>query len=432
MTALYDLTATEIVNRIRERELTAAELTQALLDRIAQLEPKVEAWATLDADGALAQAAERDQAAAAGQIGPLQGVPVGIKDIIDVAGLPTIAGFAPFAETIAAADAAVVARLRAAGAIILGKLHTTQFAHGDPAPTRNPWDAERTPGGSSSGSGAAVAARMAPLALGTQTAGSVLRPAAYCGVVGFKPSYNWVSREGVLPLAWSLDHIGLFGRTVGDVALLHDATLGVTEPPADDAAPRIALLTEFLDRAQPAVRDHVADVAERLRAAGATVTEQTLPVDLDLLLAVHHTIMQSEVAAVHAASLAEDPEPYGPNIRREIEAGQLIPAVYRLQAQRLRRQIAGAVDAALAEVDAVLLPTAANLPPDRRTTGDRTFQAPWSLLGTPALTLPTGLSPEGLPIGSQFVARRGQDRALVAVAAWCEQRLGTLQPPELV
>src|SRR5690606_31775628 len=178
MTALYDLTATEIVRRVRARELSAVDLVTALLERIARLEPEIEAWATLGADEALAEAAERDRAAEASQIGPLHGVPIGVKDIIDVAGMPTVAGFAPYRDRRADQDAHVVARLRAAGAIILGKVHTTQFAHADPAPTKNPWNAARTPGGSSAGSAAAVAARMVPLALGTQPAGSAVLPAA--------------------------------------------------------------------------------------------------------------------------------------------------------------------------------------------------------------------------------------------------------------
>ncbi|MBX5445962.1 amidase [Sphaerobacter sp.] len=433
MTALYELTATEIVRRVRARELSAVDLVTALLERIARLEPEIEAWATLGADEALAEAAERDRAAESGQIGPLHGVPVGVKDIIDVAGMPTAAGFAPYRDRRADQDAHVVARLRAAGAIILGKVHTTQFAHADPAPTKNPWNAARTPGGSSAGSAAAVAAQMIPLALGTQTAGSVVRPAAYCGTVGFKPSYNWTSRDGVIPLAWSLDHVGLLARTVEDVALAYDALAGTQTDLAArrDTPPRLVLLTEFLERAEPDVRDHLLDVAERLRAAGATVVEGALPVDLDLCLAVHRVIMQAEVAAVHAEQCARHPDDYGKFLRQEIEVGQLIPAAYLLTAARLRRRIARAVDAALGEVDGYLLPSVSNAAPRRNTTGDRTFQAVWSLLGTPAITLPTGLNGDGLPIGTQLVARRGQDVALLALAAWCAQMLGTIAPPDL-
>lgn len=433
MTALYNLTATEIVRRVRARELSAVDLVTELLERIERLEPEIEAWATLGADEALAEAAERDRAAASDQIGPLHGVPIGVKDIIDVAGMPTAAGFAPYRDRRADQDAHVVTRLRAAGAIILGKVHTTQFAHADPAPTKNPWNAARTPGGSSAGSAAAVAARMIPLALGTQTAGSVVRPAAYCGTVGFKPSYNWTSREGVLPLAWSLDHVGLLARTVEDVALAYDVIAGTQTDLAArrDTPPRLVLLTEFLERAEPDVREHLLEVAERLRAAGATVEEGSLPVDLDLWLAVHHVIMQAEVAAVHAEQCARHPDDYGKLLRQAIEVGQLIPAAYLLTAARLRRRISRAVDAALAEVDGYLLPSVSNAAPRRNTTGDRTFQAPWSLVGTPAITLPTGLNGDGLPLGTQLVARRGQDAALLAIAAWCAQTLGTIAPPDL-
>ncbi|HET7038039.1 MAG TPA: amidase [Thermomicrobiaceae bacterium] len=430
MSAPWELTAGEIVAGCRAGELRAAEVVESFLDRSARLEPAIAAWATLDPAGALAEARALDAAAARGDLRPLQGIPFGVKDIIDVRGLPTEAGFAPYAGRRAARDAAIVAQLRALGAIPLGKTHTTQFANGDPAPTFNPFNREHTPGGSSAGSGAAVAARMTPAALGTQTAGSVLRPAAYNGVTGFKPTFNWFSRAGVLPLAWSLDHLGLLVRTSVDAALLYHA-LAESVPESAPAAPRIGLVTDFLERSQPAVAAQLEAAAGRLRDAGARVEPVRLPVELDLLLAVHAVIMSAEVAAVHAEALNAHPDDYGPWIRAEIEAGQLIPAAYDIKARRLRRRLGAVMDRFLAGFDALLLPTASNTPPGRESTGDRTCQAPWSLLGTPAISLPTALSPDRLPIGSQLVARRGADSALLALAGWVESVLGLIPLPEL-
>ena len=222
-----DLGVAEAVAAIRDRSVTAAEVVDACLARIAATDDRLLAWVEVDGDGARARARERDAAVAAGRpVGALHGVPVGIKDIIDVAGLPTRAGAPSFAHRTPSADAPAVARLRAAGAVIVGKTHTTQFAFSDPAPTRNPWSAAHTPGGSSSGSAAAVAARHVPAAIGTQTGGSILRPAAYCGVVGIKGPHGAVPLEGIVPLAPSMDHCGSFARSVADAALVWGVLAG--------------------------------------------------------------------------------------------------------------------------------------------------------------------------------------------------------------
>jgi aspartyl-tRNA(Asn)/glutamyl-tRNA(Gln) amidotransferase subunit A len=431
MTGHVELTATQIVAQVHAGSLSVVDLVRALLERIERLDDRVKAWVTVDAAGALAAAEALDAEARGGRVRPLHGVPVGVKDIIDVAGLPTEAGFAPYRGSRAGQDAAIVARLRDLGAVMLGKAHTTQFAFADPAPTRNPYDLERTPGGSSSGSAAAVAARMVPAALGTQTAGSVVRPAAYCGVVGFKPSFNWFSREGVLPLSWALDHLGLIVRTAEDAVLVFDALTGESARVAGRAAPRIGVPQEFVERSEPHVAAHLREIGRRLRDAGAELHEVRLPVEFDLLLAVHHVIMQTEVAAVHAEPLLQHPDAYGPQLRVETELGQAIPAAFDLKARRLRRALAAEMEAFQAGYDALLLPAASNTAPTPETTGDRTFQAPWSLLGSPSITLPTGLSAEGLPLASQLVARRGQDRPLLSVAAWCEDHLGLIAPPVL-
>lgn len=430
MMAMHEMSVNEIISGARQNTLHSTDLIDALLDRIERLEPEIKAWVDVDARGARQAASELDRTTDSDRQ-PLRGVPIGVKDIIHVAGMQTIAGYAPFRGRVAEQDAAIIARLRSLGAIIVGKTHTTQFALADPAPTTNPWNAERTPGGSSSGSAAAVAAGMVPVTLGTQTAGSVLRPAGYCGIVGFKPTFNWFSREGVLPLAWSLDHLGLLTRSVDDTSLVYTAIVGESAPAPRESPPVIGLVSESLERSEPDVAGHLREYAKRLREAGADVREVSLPVDLDLILAVHHVIMQAEVAALHGQAVAVDPEHYGPQLRNEAQAGQLVPAAFDIHARRLRRRMAPVIDAFLSEFDALLMPTATNVAPPRATTGDRTFQAPWSVLGTPAISLPTGLSTEGLPFASQLIGRRGADLSLLAVAGWCERTLGLIARPDL-
>src|SRR5439155_24953358 len=268
--AVHTLSAVEAVAAIRAGRLTTTALVEACLRRIEARDAELRAWVTVDRDGALAQAAGLDAEARAGRWrGPLHGLPVGLKDIFHVAGLRTTAGARGFADSVPAEDAASVARLRAAGAVILGKLHTTEFAYADPAVTKNPWRPDRTPGGSSAGSAAAVAARMVPLALGTQTVGSVLRPAAFCGVVGLKPTYGRISRRGVIPAAWTLDHVGVLARSVADSALV----LGVLAGP-DPADPgSLAAPPPAVD----AVVGGVPERAPRLGLVGGPFTEGAFP-----------------------------------------------------------------------------------------------------------------------------------------------------------
>ena len=310
MTAPFELSVVEQAAAIRDGRLTALGLIESCLERIDASEGDIQAWVTIDRSGALDAARRLDAEARAGRLrGPLHGVPVGLKDIIHAAGLKTTSGARGFADTLPQSDAPCVTRLRAAGAIILGKLQTTEFAFSDPAVTRNPWDPARTPGGSSAGSAAAVAARMVPAALGSQTVGSVLRPAAFCGVVGFKPTYGRVSRRGVVPLAWSLDHVGIFARTVADAALVvsvlaaHDpADPGSAAlPPPDvsavvsgvpERAPRLGLIGEpFLGRATREARTHLDEVARALEGRGARVETVSLPpLMAQHLLRCHHGV----------------------------------------------------------------------------------------------------------------------------------------------
>jgi aspartyl-tRNA(Asn)/glutamyl-tRNA(Gln) amidotransferase subunit A len=443
--ALHELTATQAARLIRQREVSPVELVEQLLRRAADIDERVQAWVSLDPERALAAARTAEQAASQGvDLPPLHGVPFGAKDIYDSFGLATAAGFRPYANRIPTTDAEPIARLKRAGAILLGKMVTTQFAQADPSRTRNPWADDRTPGGSSSGSAAGVATRMVPIALGSQTAGSVLRPAAFNGVVGFKPTYGRISKRGVFPLAWTLDHVGLLARSVEDCGLFLSAVAGhdpadpgsanqplpFFELDSDLVAPRLGLVSEALHYAAPRMREHVMGVAAQFEAAGARTVEVSLGEPLDLILAVHHVIMQTEAAAVHWQLIEQYPGSHQPRLRAYVEVGRLLPGAVYLHAQRLRRRIRAAMGRSLASVDALLLPTATDVAPTRETTGDPSLQAPFSLVGFPSVTLPSGLSqPEELPLAIQLVGAAWQEPRLLSVGRWCEAQLPTMPAP---
>src|SRR5690242_3353625 len=422
---LTELSVADAGERIATGALAPSALLEASLTRIAKRDEAVRAWASLDEAGARAVARERDEEARAGRArGPLHGIPVAIKDIYHVAGLTTTCGAASAFHVKPTEDAVAVARLRAAGAVVVGKAHTTEFAYFEPGPTRNPWNHAHTPGGSSSGSTAAVAARMVPLALGTQTVGSVLRPAAYCGVVGFKGTHGLVPTDGVVPLAWSLDHVGIFAREVADVAL----ALGVlaARPLAPDGAlpPRLAVASELLDRATPEVAAQVRAAAARLARAGASVEEVKLPASFVGIHAAGRTVLEVEAAAYHEPLYARHAVEYRPRTRELITTGLARPAVAYVHAQRARRAFRDDVMPLLASYDALLSPTAASTAPEGlAVTGDPWFCAPWSSAGVPALSLPIDVSPQGLPHALQLVGASGHDTMLLAVAAWCERVL---------
>jgi aspartyl-tRNA(Asn)/glutamyl-tRNA(Gln) amidotransferase subunit A len=444
-TALHELTAGQAARLIRARQLSPVELVEALLSRAASVDPRVQAWVTLDADRALAAARSAEQALGSNaNLGPLHGVPFGAKDIFDSADLATAGGFPPYASRVPARDAEPVARARAAGAILLGKMVTTQFAYADPSRTRNPWNDKRTPGGSSSGSAAGVAARLVPVAFGSQTAGSVLRPAAYNGVVGFKPTYGRISKRGVLPLAWSLDHVGVLARCVADCQLMLAAVAGhdPDDPHSDPAQPsfspaptqatppRLGVVREAVEHATPRLREHTLEVAARFESAGARVMEVSFGESLALILAVHHVTMQTETAAVHWQLIEQFPGAHQPRLRAYVEVGRLLPGVSYLHAQRLRRRIRQSIRQSFRDMDALLLPTATDVAPGRETTGDPSLQAPFSLVGFPSISLPSGVAdPEGLPLAVQLGGLPWQEAHLFGVAEWCEAQLPLMPAP---
>jgi aspartyl-tRNA(Asn)/glutamyl-tRNA(Gln) amidotransferase subunit A len=418
---------------IREGRVSPVALVEACLARIKALDGELGAWVHVDEAGALARARECEAEAQARRFaGALHGVPVGIKDIIDVAGMPTTAGARPWAHRRPTTDATCVARLRAAGAIVLGKTMTTEFAYRDPAPTRNPWNRAHTPGGSSAGSAAAVSSGMVPLALGSQTVGSVLRPAAYCGVVGFKSTYSIVPVDGVVPLAWSLDHVGVFARAVEDVALGFGILSGRDVDTAAVSRPRLALATEALEAATPDTAAHVKAVADRLAAAGAEIVPVTLPPSYGAGREAGAIVLEVEAAAFHERSFAEHAAEYGPEIRALVQAGLKRAATEYARANRRRLAFRDEVMPLLAAHDALIMPTAPGpAPAGLASTGDGSFCAPWSNAGVPAITLPSGLASSGLPHAIQLVQASGATSRLLGVAAWCERVLNFTARPAL-
>ena len=423
MADLNDVTAAEAARRIRSGALSPSNLLAACLKRIDALEPTLKAWVHLDRDAAARVAVQRDIEAREGRfMGPLHGVPVALKDIYDAAGLVTTAGAGPWAHRRATVDAVSVARLRGAGAVILGKVTTTAFAFRDPTETGNPWNPAHTPGGSSSGSGAVVGSRMAPLALGTQTVGSVLRPAAYCGVVGFKGTYDLIPTDGVVPLAWSLDHVGVFARRVADVALALDVLAARPLGAPAISAPRLAVAEELLERATPEVATLIRATVDRFARAGATVHEVTLPPSFAGVHAAGRSVLEVEAAAYHEELYRAHAAQYRPRTRELIASGLTRPAVVYARAQRARLAFRRDVMPLLAEHDALLSPTAPSPAPEGLgATGDPWFCAPWSFAGVPAVSLPIGVSALGLPHAVQLVGAAGHDAQILAVAAWCER-----------
>jgi Asp-tRNA(Asn)/Glu-tRNA(Gln) amidotransferase A subunit family amidase len=388
---------------------------------------------SLDDAGASAGAVARDDDRRAGRpLGPLHGVPLGIKDIIDVAGMTTTAGAAAFAHTRPERDAALVARLRAAGAVIVGKTYPTQFASKDAAPTRNPWSVDHTPGGSSSGSGAAVAARQVPGAIGTQTVGSILRPAAYCGVVGLKGAFGQVPLDGVVPLAWSMDHAGPIARSVADAALLEGVLEGTVIEPVPTERPRLAVSRELLDAAEPTLRAHLEAVIVQLTDAGATIVTLPLPRPFAEVVAATRLVLEAEAAAFHESMFAEHAADYGPGIAELITAGLARRASELVHAERLRNAFRDEMMPLLNAVDALLSPVAPGPAPLRAEgTGDFSLCAPWSLIGVPSISIPSGLDEAGLPLAVQLVGGPARLGSVLGAATWIERVIDFhARPPE--
>jgi aspartyl-tRNA(Asn)/glutamyl-tRNA(Gln) amidotransferase subunit A len=427
---------------IRGGTLSPVELLESCLGRIDRYEPRVRAWVSVDREGAREQAEERAAELRRGQWrGPLHGIPVAIKDIFDVFDWPTAAGSALWRNSVARQDATAVRRLRQAGAVLVGKTVTTAYASFDPPPTRNPWDPSRTPGGSSSGSAAALACGMCLGALGSQTGGSITRPASYCGVAGCKPTFGRVSTHGVVPLAPSMDHPGPMARCVRDLALMLEVIAGpdpldpgCSHRPVPDWStalqssqrpPRLGRLRGLFDsRAQPAASRMLDQVCERLRKAGAAVVEVALPAAFSVVIERHRVVMAVEAAAFHRERLRRHPDDYGPCFGSLLEEGLTCPGPEYARCKAHQEQLRREMLSCLEDVDALLTPAATGPAPDAATTGDPAFNAPWSYVGFPTVCFPAGKSEDGLPLGLQFAGRPWCEGDVFAAAAWSEDVLG--------
>ena len=418
------LGAVAAIAAIREGSLKSQTLVQACLARIAERESTLEAWAQLDAEGALRAARDRDRERPTGL---LHGLPIAVKDVIDVAGLATGCGSPIHAGAIARVDAACVAAARAAGAVILGKTHTAELANTEPPPTRNPWAISHTPGGSSSGSAAAVADRMVTLAFGTQTAGSTIRPAAYCGIVGYKPSFGRINRAGLKFSAESLDTIGLMGRSVADVALFGQALTGLAAAPdSDPARLRIGLHRgPFRDQASRPAQAALEEVAQRLAAAGARVTAFEPDWAGDRLREAQQTVMLFELARASRWEWEQARGDLSERFRANVERGLAIDAQAHERALRHVADARALATTELKDLDGILTFAApGEAPQGLSSTGDSVFNRIWTALGLPCLSLPAGLGPQGLPLAVQWVGLPWSDAATLASALAIERVLG--------
>jgi Asp-tRNA(Asn)/Glu-tRNA(Gln) amidotransferase A subunit family amidase len=421
---------------IRQGRLSPVALLERCLARIDRYEERVRAWVLVDRAGALEQAKKAEAEIKAGHWrGPLHGIPLGIKDIIDVFDLPTAAGSRLWKDSIARHDATVVRRLRSAGAVIMGKTVTTQYASFDPPPTRNPWNPTRTPGGSSSGSAAAVACGMCLGALATQTGGSITRPASYCGVASIKPTHGRVSTDSVLPLAASMDHVGAMAGCVRDLGLILQVIAGgetiwlpdlttsrETRPPRLHRV--FGLFARQADAAVTAVTDRA---AATFVARGAEVTDVALPGTFEEVLERHRTVMAVEAAAYHEPRLRRHPEDYGPCITQLLNEGLACPAPEYARTKEHQRLLAREMRASFGGGAALLMPATTSPAPDAATTGDPAFNSPWSYTGLPTVSFVAGWTDDGLPLALQLVGMRLCEAQLLETAAWCEAALAV--PP---
>ncbi len=440
---LADLTAAQGAELIREGEITSEALVAACLKRIEEREPEVQAWQHLDPDLALQQAKARDdQRMHAEPLGPLHGVPVGLKDIIDTRAWPTENGAVVDAGRQPAEDASIVHFLTQSGAVLMGKTVTTELAVRGPGKTRNPHNPKHTPGGSSSGSAAAVAAGMIPLAVGTQTRGSVIRPASYCGVFGFKPTHGRISRHGVLPLSRFLDHIGVFARSVDDIALISDALMRFDNNDPDmtpAAAPGMFEIATSEPPAPPrfsfvktaawanAAEDAREAILELVDALGDACGEAPLPESFGHVQTYIKRVMNVDLAYNLADHMKRGADQLASVLQEMIEDGRQTSAVDYLHGRDARSYYRALLEETFEECDALLTLAALSTAPEGMATGDASANSLWSLTGLPAVTLPLLVGENGMPLGVQLVAPAGDDARLLRSANWLIDRLNGLE-----
>lgn len=432
---LADLNATELVRKIQNGEITSSELVEACISRIDAREDEIGAWAYLDRDHVRKQAEFCDKFRASGApCGPLHGIPVGVKDIFDTDDYPTENGTVLDAGRMPAKNCTVVTRLRAAGAIIMGKTVSTELAVYAPGKTKNPHDATRTPGGSSSGSAAAVAAGMVPLAVGSQTNGSVIRPASFCGVIGFKPTHGQISRHGALALSRTLDHVGIFARSLDDAALISDCLIGYDDKDPDTrvtAAPRLAevsrqdppyapkfafLKTPNWDQAEPETREAFGEICSFLED---NCDDVAMPEEFDSAVDSLRTIMHADLARYLASYEQRGRDQISDVLLAMIDDGKTVTAVDYNNAVDKIGPLRAWVTELCSDYDAILTPSACGEAPlGLSATGDPIFCTIWSYLGVPAINLPLMQGAHGMPLGVQLVGPYNEDGRLLRSARW--------------
>jgi amidase len=421
-TDLCSLSATQAVRLIHDGKLRPLDLTEACLARIAEREPTVRAFTWFDAQAARA-------AARSPLPGPLHGLPIGVKDVLDTADMPSEYGSPIWSGWRPRADAAAVAWARAAGAVVMGKTVTTEFATRKPGPTTNPANPGHTPGGSSSGSAAGVATGFFPLAYGTQTAGSVIRPAAYCGIVGYKPTFGTISRIGMKVMSDSLDTVGVLARSVADCALLAGAVSGrdLGDPEAPPGrAPRVGLCrSPSWHLAGPETAALLDRIGQALGRAGAAVCDRELPEAFSALVQAHPIVMNSESGRALGWELATARDGISPGLRERLEFGLGCSEAERTEALGVFESTQRAFPAAMEGLDVLVTPSApGEAPAGLDWTGDPAFNLIWTSLHVPCVTVPAGAGPNGLPLGIQIVGRQGEDRAVLAWAQWVAAAIG--------
>ncbi len=416
------LTASEAVLGMARKRLKARDLVEACLDRIEAREGQVHAWEALDPDGARKRADMLDRRNR--PAGPLHGIPLAVKDIIATRTMPTTCGSPIYRDHVVGKDAACVTQLVKAGAIVLGKAVTTEFAGGHAGKTHNPHNLRHTPAGSSSGSAAAVADFMVPVGYGTQTAGSVIRPGAFNGVVAYKGSYGWADMTGIKAYAPSLDTLGFFAREANDLALIRAAYGHGAADPARQP-PRIGLVrTPWWEAAEPYNRKNIEEAARTLRAAGARVREWRAPDNWQGLMQAQHRIMTKEATQAYAKERARFSHLFSPIMHGVMAEGDAVTRRQYADARKRKLRALAQLDDAWRSFDILLAPAAkGEAPAGLGNTGDPIFNRFWTLLGTPCIALPFNTGPFGLPLSVQLVGARGTDDQLIAWARWVEQKL---------
>ena len=437
MTAPRNLTIIQASDLIKRRLLSPVDLAIDLLKVSQDHEDMLRVWSYMDPSKTLHMARICEQEIESGKYkGPMHGIPIGIKDIYFTEDMKTTCGSPIYENFYSDYDAQTVKILRSNGAIIMGKTITTQFACGDPPVTKNPWNSDRTPGGSSSGSAVGVAARFFPAALGSQTAGSVLRPAAYNGIVGFKPTYGLISKSGVYPVAPSLDTVGWLTRCVSDARILFQNLVEFNSKTEDSTKSndtnvkaeylenkniRLGIVNQYYpDMVDPESGKSFESLVSLLTSKGVNCETSNLDVDFDEILASHGAIMSSEAAHTHSKDFSIRPEDYAVNVKQLIKTGLETSALNYLAAKKVQNDIKSKLSDILLIYDALITPTSISGAPSKTTTGQPTFQAPWTFSGNPTINLPYTLDSDGLPIGVQIIGRHLEEMKLLCIAEYLE------------